>query len=79
MENKRSMSGTMEKTGRAVQGVAETMGDTIVAVIDKLAGTRSDLKLSFEDLTFDTGIFKARMNGAIILDVIMAKEAEASS
>jgi hypothetical protein len=61
-----------------VETTAETIGDTIIAVIDKLAGKQSDLKLSFEDLTFDTGVFKARMNGAIVLDIVMAKEAATS-
>lgn len=71
------MSDTMDKTAQSAQGIAQTLGDTIVAVSDKLAGTKSDLKLSFEDLTFDTGIFKAGMNGAAILETTMAKEAPA--
>lgn len=62
-----------------MQRTAETMGDTIVQVLDKLAGTKSDLKLSFEDLTLEAGPLKAKMNGAIVLDVIMAKEVESSS
>ena len=50
MENKRSeMSHGMEKA-------AETMGDTVIVVLDKLAGKKSDLKLSFEDLTLDVGM-----------------------
>ena len=52
------------------------IGDTVIAVLDKLAGKQSDLKLSFEDLTFDAGMIKARVNGAVILDVVMAKEAK---
>jgi hypothetical protein len=71
------MSDTMDKTAQSTQGIAQTIGDTIVAVLDKLAGTKSDLKLSFEDLTFDTGIIKARMNGAVILETKMTKEAPA--
>jgi hypothetical protein len=63
-------SGSMEKT-------AETIGDTIIAVLDRLAGKQSDLKLSFEDLTLDTGVMKARVNGAIVLDLVMAKETTA--
>jgi hypothetical protein len=77
MENRnQNMSHATEKTSESMQKTAETMGDTIIAVLDKLAGKQSDLKLSFEDLTLDTGMFKARMNGAIVLDVVMAKEAE---
>jgi len=70
------MSETAGKASQAMERTAETMGDTIIAVLDRLAGKKSDLKLSFEDLTLDTGIFKARMNGAIVLDVVMAKETE---
>jgi hypothetical protein len=55
---------------------AGAIGDTVIAVLDKLAGKQSDLKLSFEDLTFDTGFLKARVNGAVVLDVVMAKEAK---
>lgn len=59
-----------------MERAAETMGDTIIAVLDKLAGKKSDLKLSFEDLTLDAGVFKARMNGAVVLETTMAKEPE---
>ncbi len=55
---------------------AGDLGDTIIAVLDKLAGKKSDLKLSFEDLTFDTGVLKARINGSVVLDVVYASEAE---
>lgn len=69
----------MNKTSESMQRTAETMGDTIVAVLDRLAGTKSDLKLSFEQLTLDTGVVKATVNGAIVLDVVMAKPAETST
>ncbi len=65
----------MNKASESMQRTAETMGDTIIAVLDRLAGTKSDLRLSFEQLTFDTGVVKATVNGAIVLDVVMAKEA----
>ena len=51
------------------------MAEVVLAVMDKLAGKESDLKLSFEDLTLDMGMFKARLNGAIVLDIVYAKEA----
>lgn len=63
---------------KAMETTAQTISDTIIAVVDKLAGTKSDLKLSFENLTLDTGVFKATMNGAVVLDVTMAKEAQTS-
>ena len=45
------------------------MGDTIIKLIDKLAGKGSDSKLSFQDLTLDVGLLKAKINGSIVLDV----------
>jgi hypothetical protein len=69
----------MSETTKAMESAAETLGNTIIAVLDRLAGKKSDLKLSFEDLTFDTGMFKARINGAIILETTMAKESEISA
>ena len=45
------------------------MGDTIIKLIDKLAGKGSDIKLSFQDLTLDAGLLKAKINGSIVLDV----------
>ncbi len=70
MENKsKDVSQTMERA-------AETLGDTVISVLDKLTGKKSDLKLSFEDLTLDLGIMKARLNGAVVLDVVFASEAK---
>jgi len=73
MENKNTEK-SMNKASESMQRTAETMGDTIIAVLDRLAGKKSDLKLSFEQLTLDTGVMKATLNGAIVLDVVMAKE-----
>ena len=69
MEKQKDISKNVERT-------AETMGDTVIAVLDKLAGKKSDIKLSFEDLTFDLGMMKARVNGAVVLDVVYASEAK---
>ena len=64
------------KSSESAQRTAQTLGDTIIAVLDRLAGKKSDLKLSFEQLTLDTGVMKATINGAIVLDVVMATEAQ---
>jgi hypothetical protein len=80
MENrKENMQQGMDKASESMQRTAETMGDTIIAVLDRLAGKKSDLKLSFEQLTLDTGVMKATVNGAIVLDVVMAKDATDAS
>ncbi len=70
----RTAEKTAEKTAKAASEMTQTMGDTILQILDKLAGKHSDLKLSFEDLTFDMGMMKTRLNGAIVLDVVYAKE-----
>jgi len=53
---------------------SEDFGETIVKVIEKLAGKESDLKLAFQDLTLEIGIIKATLNGSILLDVVFATE-----
>mgnify|MGYP001214834420 FL=1 len=45
-----------EKATKAIEQATHTMADTVLAVIDKLAGKESDIKLSFEDLTLDLGM-----------------------
>lgn len=69
MESQNAMAKSIEKT-------SETISETILAVIDKLAGKQSDLKLSFQDLTLEFGMVKAKVNGAIVLDVVYSKGAE---
>ncbi len=73
----------MEKTSniaeKAAHGMAETtqaLAETLVAVIDKLAGKQSDVKLSFEDLTLELPMMTVKLNGAVVLDIVFAKEAE---
>jgi len=53
---------------KAFQGLA----DNFSPLLERLAGTRSDLTLKFEDLTVDTGTVKAKISGAITLDVTYA-------
>ena len=72
-------SSKAEKTAHGVEKTAETMANTLLAIMDKLAGKESDLKLTFEDLTLDVGLLKAKLNGSIILDIVYAKEAETGS
>ncbi len=72
-------SNLAEKTAHGMEKAAESMAETLLAVMDKLAGKQSDLKLSFEDLTLDTGIMKVRLNGSIVLDIVYAKEVEGTS
>jgi len=52
------------------------MGDTLIKLIDKLAGKESDIKLSFQDLTLDMGVIKAKLNGSIVLDVIYVTDVQ---
>lgn len=66
-EKMETPSSRLEKTGHE-------MADTVLAIMDKLAGKESDIKLKFEDLTLDMGMFKAKLNGAVVLDIIYSKE-----
>ena len=56
--------------------IPEDMGDTMIKLIDKLAGKESDIKLSFQDLTLDVGVIKAKLNGSIVLDVIYVTDVQ---
>jgi len=53
---------------------ATDIGETIIKLIDKLAGKGSDIKLSFQDLTLEAGILKAKLNGSIVLDILYVSE-----
>jgi len=53
---------------------SEDFGDTLMKLIDKLAGRESDIKLSFQDLTLEIGMIKARLNGSVVLDVLYVTE-----
>jgi hypothetical protein len=66
----------MERNSEKRDRTAQTMSDTIVDVLDKLAGTKSEIKLSFQDLTLDTGVIKAKMTGAVVLQTILAQDTE---
>ncbi len=49
-------------------------GETLAQLIDKLAGKGSDVKLSFQDLTLEIGMLKAKLNGSIVLDILYVSE-----
>jgi hypothetical protein len=53
---------------------SEDMGDTLLKLVDKLAGKGSDIKLSFQDLTLDMGVVKAKINGSVVLDILYVAE-----
>jgi hypothetical protein len=53
---------------------SEDFGDTLMKLIDTLAGRESDIKLSFQDLTLEIGMIKTRLNGAVVLDVLYVTE-----
>ena len=72
-------SNIAEKAAHGMAETAEILADTLVAVMDKLAGKQSDVKLSFEDLTLELPMMKVRVNGAIVLDLVFATESVASS
>jgi hypothetical protein len=79
MDNKKeTVQKSVETVSHGLEKAAVTMGDTIIAVMDKLAGKKSDIKLSFEDLVIEAGPMKAKLNGAIILDITYSSDAESA-
>ena len=52
----------------------KSFGETLAQLIDKLAGKGSDVKLSFQDLTLEIGMLKAKLNGSIVLDIMYVSE-----
>jgi hypothetical protein len=72
------MERTTESATHGVEKTISTMAEVMLTVMDKLAGTQSDVKLEFKDLTFEAGMVRAKMNGAVVISVIYAKEAEPS-
>jgi hypothetical protein len=73
MEKPSSMT---ENAAHGLEKTVENLSSVILAVMEKLAGTESDIKLSFEDLTLEAGIIKAKLNGAVVLSVTYATEAK---
>jgi hypothetical protein len=66
----------VKEASRSMEKAAETLSDTVLAIMDKLAGKQSDLKLSFQDLTLEMGMMKTRINGSVVLDLVYSKDAE---
>jgi hypothetical protein len=62
--------------GMILMNHSEDMGDTMIKLVDKLAGKESDIKLSFQDLTLDLGVVKAKLNGSIVLDLVYPTDAQ---
>ena len=52
----------------------EDFGDTLLKIVEKLSGKESDLRLTFQDLTLEIGMMKAKLNGSVLLDVVFATE-----
>ena len=50
------------------------IGETLIKLIDKLAGKGSDIKLSFQDLKCEMGPIKTNLNGSIVLDIQYVSE-----
>jgi hypothetical protein len=67
---------SVEKASHGLEKAAESLSEALIAIMDRLVGKKSDIRLSFEDLTVETGPIKAKLNGAIVLDIVYASDAE---
>jgi hypothetical protein len=61
------MQNVAETVNSGAQQAMQNLANSFAPVLEKLAGTQSELKLSFNDLTFDTGTVKAKIQGQIML------------
>ena len=57
-----------------MEETTKDFGSTLIQLIDKLAGKKSDIKLTFQNLTLDVGMAKVKLNGSIVLDVLYVTE-----
>ena len=57
-----------------MSSISADIGETLIKLIDKLAGKGSDIRLSFQDLTCEAGLIKAKINGSIVLDIQYVSE-----
>ena len=69
-------SNLAEKASHSIEKTTETMASLVLSVMDKLAGKESDVKLSFDDLTVEVVMVKAKLNGSILLNIVYSKDAE---
>ena len=52
----------------------EDFGDSLLKVIEKLAGKESDVRLTFENLTLEMGMVTTKINGSVVLDIVFAAD-----
>jgi hypothetical protein len=84
MENMtRKAQGTIGNIPQIAEDTSNTLGkavaslvDNLAPIMDKLAGTESNLKLSFDDLTLDTGTAKAKISGSINFEVAYSEQTQ---
>ncbi len=67
------MQNVAETVNSGAQQAMQNLANSFAPVLEKLAGTQSELKLSFDDLTFDTGTVKAKIQGQIMLSAAYTK------
>lgn len=68
----------MEKIGRNagnnLEAVIKNLTASMGPLLEKLAGTNSEVTLSFQDLTLDTENIKAKISGSITLNAQYVKQ-----
>lgn len=61
---------------KVTENTFQTRLDTYVRLIHKLAGDKSNFKVSFQELGLKTGETKVTLNGEVKFDFTPAKKAE---
>ncbi len=67
-------SKAVERASASAETMAKQFGATIADVLDRLEGKQSSVKLSFENLTLETGYVNGSVNGAVVLTLNHAHE-----
>ena len=65
---------TVQDLGESAQSALKGLADSFQPVLERLAGTNSNLRVSFDKLELDTGTVRARLSGQIVLDVAYANQ-----
>jgi hypothetical protein len=61
---------------KVIENTFQNRLDTYVGLIHKLAGDKSNFKVSFQELALKTGETKVTLNGEVKFDFVRAKKAE---
>ena len=57
----------------------ENFGTTFMKLVEKFAGKESNFKLTFHDLTVEAGTLKSKLDGFVVLNLVIVNEKQPGS